>query len=268
MFRSSVRFFLVLAAFAATTSMTAIAHADYYPPTELMGPGPVIPLVNAAMIEWTPGGWRYIAGQQDSHLTVTIANGRVRYVDTGTAELRTIPKACKRQAVPHGIAATCWIPPKFTETNRMFLEVWPRLGDDFVDGSTLSAKYRFWVLADAGFDTVYGGDGDDFVNNAQDDDHAWGAAGDDWLRGGIGNDELWGGTGNDRLVSTDGNDQVHGGDGDDLVAGGTGNDTLWADAGRDVVSCSSGVDHAFLDSLDRSSECESFGKYLRSLISF
>ncbi len=267
MFRSSVRFFLVLAAFAATTSMTAIAHADYYPPTELLGDGgPVIPLKDAAMIEWTPGGWRYIAGQQDSHLTVTIANGKVRYADTGTEELRTIPTACKRQAVPMGIAATCWIPPKFTETNRMFLEVWPRLGDDYVDGSTLSAKYRFWVLADAGFDTVYGGDGDDFVNNAQDDDHAWGAAGDDWLRGGIGNDELWGGPGNDRLVSTDGNDAVHGGDGDDLVAGGTGNDSLWADAGRDVVSCSSGFDHAYVDDLDRTSECESLAGYLRAMI--
>jgi len=267
MFRSTVRFFLVLAAFAATTSMTGIAHADYYPPTELMGDGgPVTPLKNAAMIEWTPGGWRYIAGQQNSHLTVTIENGKVHYVDTGTQELRKIPPVCSRQSVPHGIAAVCPIPAKFTETNRMFLEVWPRLGDDFVDGSTLPARFRLWVLADAGFDTVYAGDGDDFVNQAQDDDVSYGFAGDDWIRGGTGNDEIYGGTGNDRLISTDGNDEIHGGDGDDMVAGGIGNDNLWADAGRDVVSCSSGIDHAYIDELDRASECESLESRLRALI--
>jgi hypothetical protein len=267
MFRSAVRFFLVLAAFAATTSMTAIAHADYYPPTEQMpDDGPVIPLVNAAMIVWTPGGWRYMAGQQDSHLTVTVANGKVHYVDTGTQELRKIPPVCSRQSVPHGIAAVCPVPAKFTETNKMFLEVWPRLGDDFVDGSTLGTKYRLWVLADAGFDTVYAGDGDDFVNQAQDDDQSWGGAGDDWIRGGTGNDTIWGGTGNDKLVSTDGNDDIHGGDGDDLVAGGIGNDNLWADAGTDVVSCSSGVDHAWVDSLDRAHDCESLESSLSALI--
>jgi Ca2+-binding RTX toxin-like protein len=99
----------------------------------------------------------------------------------------------------------------------MFLEVWPRLGHDFVDGSTLPATLRLWVLADAGNDTVYGGAGDDFVNGAHDTDRVWGGAGNDWVRGGSGNDRLYGGTGNDRLLGQDGADVVRGGAGVDRV---------------------------------------------------
>jgi serralysin len=258
MFRRSVRFLLLLAAVAATTSMTAVAYADYYPPTELLGDGgPVIPLKNAAMIVITPGGYRYIAGQQNSHLTITVADGKLLYVDTGTAELRHIPWSCSRRSVPKGISALCKVPAKYDDGNRMFLEVWPRLGDDVVDGSTLAAMFRLWVLADAGSDTVYGGDGDDFVNGAQDDDKAWGGAGNDWIRTGIGNDELWGGTGDDKLVGLDGRDKIHGGDGNDSVGGGSGNDVLWAGAGQDAVACGGGYDYAYIDESDRTSECES-----------
>lgn len=261
MFRRSVRLSLVLAAFAATTSMTAVAHAGYHPPTELTGGGgPVIPLKNAAMIVKTEGGFRYIAGQQNSHLTVSMADGKVRYVDTGTKELRDIPRACSRQSVRDGIAALCRIPAKFDD-GKMFLEVWPRLGDDFVDGSTLSARFRLWVLADAGFDTVYGGDGNDFVNGAQDNDKARGGAGNDWIRTGIGNDKLRGGTGDDKLVGVDGRDRIRGGEGNDRVGGGSGSDALWAGTGRDKVACGGGNDDAYIDGSDRASECESVARY-------
>ncbi len=258
MFRRSARLFVVLAAFAATTSVTTVAHADYYPPTELLGDGgPVIPLKNAAMIVRTVGGYRYMAGQQNSHLTITMASGKLLYVDTGTLDLREIPGSCSRQSVPVGIAALCKIPAKF-DGNKMFLEVWPRLGNDVVDGSTLSAMFRLWGLADAGSDTVYAGDGDDFVNGAQDGDQAWGGAGDDWMRTGLGNDRLWGGSGNDRLLGVYDRDVIHGGKGNDRVGGGPGDDRLFAGEGTDFVTCGTGRDTTRAQQADRiAKSCES-----------
>ncbi len=176
----TVRLVVVLTALAtATMSLTAVSHADHYhPPTELLGDGPTpIPLKNAAMIKETDGGFRYIAGQQDSHLTVTIADGKLRFEDTGTAELREIPSSCQRQRRPRGIAALCTIPAKFHDAHGWFVEIWPRLGDDYVDGSALPSTVRFWVLADAGRDTVFAGAGDDFVNGAQDTDRVCGQRG-------------------------------------------------------------------------------------------
>jgi hypothetical protein len=259
--RRFARFFLVLTACAATTiSMTSVAQA--LPPTELIGGGgPVIPLKNAAMITKTADGYRYQAGQQDSRLTITKVGNSLRYVDTGTRELREIPGSCVRESVPTGIAALCRIPARFDGENLMFLEVWPRLGDDFVDGSTLPALFRMWVLADAGNDVVRGGAGDDFVNGAQDTDKAWGGAGDDWIRGGIGNDRLRGEDGNDRLVGQDGGDRLRGGEGDDRVEGGAGRDALWADAGQDLVNCGDGADDAYVDSSDRTVTCETSSAY-------
>ena len=216
MIRRSARFLLVLTACAATTSMTPSAQA--LPPTELVGnSGAVVPLKNAAMIDRTANGYRYRAGQQNSHLTITKVGGKLLYRDTGTRELRGIPRSCSRRSVPTGIAALCTIPAAFDAGNRMFVEVWPRLGNDFVDGSTLPASLRLWVLADAGNDTVLGGAGDDFVNGAQNTDRVWGGAGNDWIRGGIGNDRLYGGAGNDRLLGQDGADLVRGGAGTDSV---------------------------------------------------
>lgn len=260
MLRRSTRFLLVAAALTAATSVTSAAQAEYRPPTALMGDGgPVIPLKNAAMIVRTEGGYRYIAGQQNSHLTVSIAQGKLRYVDTGTRELRDIPKSCSRVAASKGVAALCSIPAKF-DGREMYLEIWPRLGDDFVDGSTVPSRFKMWVLADAGFDTVRGGDGDDFVNGAQDADKVWGGAGNDWIRTGIGNDSLWGGSGDDKLVGVEGRDEIRGGDGNDRVGGGAGNDSLWGDAGRDILACGGGRDNAYVDASDRTNKCESVAR--------
>jgi hypothetical protein len=254
--RRSLRLALVLAAVVATTTLASTAHAD--PPTELMGDGgEPIPLKNAAMITKTGVGYRYQAGQQDSHLVVTQVGRRVRFVDTGTAELRRIPGSCRRERVRVGIAASCRVAARFTEADPMFLEIWPRLGNDVIDGSALPASYRLWALVDAGNDTVYGGAGDDFVNGAQNNDKAWGGAGDDWIRTGIGRDRIWGGAGDDKLAGVDGADQVHGGDGDDRVYGGSGNDRLWGDTGDDRVVCAGGTDRAWIDGADRPLACES-----------
>ena len=234
------------------------AQAEYQPPTELYGQfGVATPLKNAAMIETTPGGYRYTAGQQNSHLTVSIQGNNVVYVDTGTQELRAHPSSCSQVSVSQGIKVECAIPSGYDGANRLYLEVWPRLGDDFVDGSTLPSWTRFWVLADRGHDTVYGGAGDDFVNGAQGGDRVYGGAGDDWLRTGKGSDKIWGGDGNDKLVGVYNDDEIHGGAGNDRVGGGPGNDKLYGDEGSDTVACGGGADNAWVDSSDHMSECES-----------
>jgi hemolysin type calcium-binding protein len=259
-FPRPARLLAVLVASSLTGLLASTAQA--LPPTELLGDGSnVIPLKNAAMITRTDDGYRYRAGQQNSHLTITLVDGKILYSDTGTRELRKIPRSCKPQSAAKGIAVLCAIPAKFDETNKMFLEVWPRLGDDFVDGSSLSSRFRLWVLADAGNDTVRGGDGDDFVNGAQDTDQVWGGAGDDWIRTGPGADHVWGDAGDDRLIAGPEGDEVHGGDGDDRVDGGDAGDSLWADAGADNVVCGTGSDHAYIDASDRTSKCESVAGY-------
>lgn len=245
---------LAAATLAALPTLAAPAFADD-PPTELLGgDGPVRPLPDAALIEMTEWGYRYVAGQQDTNLTITFDDDTLRYADTGTAELRSLPKACTRVEVATGIAASCPVPPKFADG--MYLQVWPRLGDDVVDGSTLPAQFRMWVLGDAGNDVMWGGAGDDFFNGAQDADTAHGGDGDDWLRTGLANDRLWGGAGNDKLVSVDGNDRIHGDEGQDRVGGGAGRDRLWGGPGRDVVACSGGRDQAYTDPSDRVAQCE------------
>jgi hypothetical protein len=217
----------------------------------------VVPLKNAAMIVKTDRGYRYVAGQQDSHLKVTKVAGRLRFVDTGTRELRSIPKSCSKQKVRVGVSAVCKVPRSVSARQPMTIDIWPRLGDDSIDGSALSAAFKLSVLADAGRDVVRGGAGNDFVNGARDKDRVFGGGGRDWIRTGIGNDVIRGGSGSDRLVGVDGNDRVRGGGGNDRVGGGSGSDTLRAGRGSDMVACGSGSDDAFIDRSDRSSECES-----------
>ena len=256
MSRHCVRFPLALAAGVATTLVASVSHA--LPVTELLGEGgPVMPLKNAAMITKTDVGYRYQAGQQNSHLVVTQVGRRVRFADTGTSELRRLPAACRGEKVAVGVAASCRLPLRFNKNNPMFLEIWPRLGNDFVRGSTLSKTFRLWVLADAGRDTVFGGAGNDFINGAQDNDVARGGAGRDWIRTGIGKDQIWGDNGNDKLVGADGADTVRGGQGNDEVRGGAGNDQLWGNSGDDKVACGTGTDGAWLRFRDRASDCES-----------
>jgi hypothetical protein len=139
----------------------------------------------------------------------------LRYRDTGTKRLTTIPKACDRQKVSTGIAVECKIPARFADT-KMFVQVWPRLGNDYVDGRTLPARFRMWVLADAGRDVMYGGAGNDFVNGAFDGDRVYGGPGNDFLRTGTGRDKLWGGSGKDQLSCAQDYDIAYRDSGDNL----------------------------------------------------
>lgn len=260
------RLTLAVAALGAATvsgaTLSAPAQAaGSEPPKALLGDGPTpIPLKNAAMILRTEWGYRYIAGQQDTDLTVRLADGNLVYTDRGTRELRDIPGTCSRRSVDVGIQAVCAVPAKYDSPNSMFLEIWPRLGHDTVDGSSLPSTFRMWVLADAGRDVVRTGAGDDFVNGAQDGDRVWGGSGDDWIRTGIGDDSISGEGGDDKLVAVDGHDTIDGGEGNDRVGGGPGSDRLTAGGGSDVVACGGGPDSAWVDSSDRATECESVAR--------
>ena len=199
------------AALAAVTVLAAApAFADH--PRMMLGPGDahVNGIKDQALVRWSKWGYVYIAGQQDSHLTVTFdeTTNTLRYEDTGTKELVKYPDGCTPDDVSKGIAVVCTIPAEF-DTKKMFVQVWPRLGNDFVDGRTLPKRFRLWVLADAGEDVVYGGDGRDFTNGAKDADHVYGGLGNDFLRTGPGNDELWGGAGKDRLACAENQDTAY-----------------------------------------------------------
>ena len=218
----------------------------------------VIPLKNQAMITKAKGGYLFRAGQQDSHLVITRVTGGVRFADSGTARWKSLPASCHRQSVRTGIAAVCHVPGTVSRSHPMTLQLWTRLGDDYIDGRSLSAAFKLSVLADAGSDTVYGGAGNDFVNGAQNNDRVYGGAGNDWIRTGIGNDKIWGGPGNDKLVGQDGRDRLYGGDGADRLYGSNGHDVLYGDPGSDLLNCGGGADIAHRDRADRRTRsCES-----------
>ncbi|MFN8190432.1 MAG: calcium-binding protein [Nocardioidaceae bacterium] len=178
------------------------AHAQKLPPT-MLGPGDagVHDVKDKAIIRMSKFGLVYISGQQNGHLTITYNEtaNTLRYRDTGTKSFKSLAAGCKREKVTKGVSAVCKVPSRF-DHKRMFLQVWPRLGNDFTDGRTLPARFRLWVLTDAGRDITYGGAGADFVNGAKGNDLSIGGRGNDWLRGGPGADKLVGGAGHDRIA--------------------------------------------------------------------
>lgn len=216
----------------------------------------VVPLKDQAIINPVPNGYLFRAGQQDSDLTMAVVNGRLQFVDEGTAAWKWLPPECRGIEVARGVGASCVIPSFFDESNAMLIEVWPRLGHDIVDSTALSAAFDVSFLADVGQDKAYFGAGDDFFNGAQDDDTGYGGAGRDWLRTGDGNDLLDGQAGGDSLVGVNHNDTIYGGAGDDVLSGGAGDDTLHAGSGNDRNSCGTGFDIAWMLRTDKAYDCE------------
>jgi serralysin len=217
----------------------------------------VIPLKNEAIINPTAHGYLFRAGQQNTNLTISQVNGRLRFVDKGTAKWKWLPKACHRISVPQGVGASCAIKSKFTLAAPMLVEVWPRLGNDVVDSTALSARFDISFLGDKGDDTARFGAGNDFFNGAQDNDTGYGGAGNDWIRTGIGDDFIDGQAGDDYLVGVDGKDVIYGGPGDDRLYGINNDDKLYAGEGTDFLSCGNGRDTASFQSSDRAISCES-----------
>ena len=193
---------LVVALVASLAVGVTPAQADKLPPL-MLGPGDagVSDLGGQAIIRYSKFGPVYISGQHNQHLTVKWVQSRhaIRFRDTRTGSFKGgLPDRCVKERVRKGVSAVCKVPPRFNK-QRMFIQVWPRLGHDFTDGRTLPSRFRLWVLTDDGNDVVYGGAGADFVNGAMGNDRVWGGAGRDWLRGGPGGDHINGGAGKDRI---------------------------------------------------------------------
>lgn len=250
----------VLAAVSVTPSAAeaAVVYGPAAPYTTILnGQFTFVPLPDSALIDKTEYGYVYKAGKQDSHLVVTRVEGGLRFHDTGTHTFKSLPGSCTRESVAEGVAAVCSVPGTVSSGSPMLLEIWPRLGNDFVDASTLASDVDVTVLGDGGADVISTGAGNDFVNGAFDDDRVSTGAGNDWARTGDGDDTLAGEDGSDKLVGSGGNDLMSGGGGDDIVYGGVGGDELQVGTGRDLASCGDGPDTAYVDSADRTTSCES-----------
>lgn len=272
MLRRTLSILAALAVVAGAAALPGPARADDTPPlgpgtagppypyaTALMGEElgrPLVPLVDKAMITRSPHGYLYRAGQQDSRLTVTVVDGRMRFVDTGTRAFRRVARGCRTQRVRRGVAAVCRVPRWASSARPLLLEVWPRLGHDYVDVSTLPATFAVTVLGDGGHETVRLGAGPDFFNGHTGRDRVSGGAGNDWIRSGDDDDAVSGGDHDDQLVGMDGDDVLHGDAGDDRLAGMAGQDSLDGGEGRDFLLCDIGVDNVLTDLLDRLLGCE------------
>jgi hypothetical protein len=225
--------------------------------TAVVGKGTTIPLKNRAMIVRTEHGYRYQAGQQKSHLVISrTGSGALRFRDSGTQRLWKIPSGCHRQQVSPGIAGVCRVPSDISTRRPLLIEVWPRLGSDYVDAHTLPATFATSVLGDKGNDKVLFGAGPDFFNGFVGRDRVRGGGGNDWIRSGKDADRVIGASGDDQIVDSRGWDYLVGGDGRDHIWAGPGNDRVDARVGTDRVVCSSGRDRVWVRSGDSLSQCE------------
>ena len=254
-----------LTAFAVTAVPTAAAAEGSSPPggegtagppypyvTELVGQfGTPVPLKDQAMLTVTDYGYLYRAGQQNSHVTVTRTEDGLLLADTGTERFKRVSPRCEKQKVERGVAALCPVPKRVSAEKPLLLEIWPRLGHDFVDVSSLSEEFATTVLGDKGRETVRFGAGWDFFNGFTGRDRIWGGGGNDWVRSGIGPDVVHGDAGDDQLVGVEGADTFYGGDGDDRLGGGPGDDVLDGGPGADFILCDLGEDTVLGTLLDQ-----------------
>jgi serralysin len=236
----------------------------YGPPyrftTELVGQYPGVKLKDQAMLYRSKHGYLFRTGQQHSRLTITQVDGRVRFVDRGTERFKKLGQTCRRQRVRVGIAAVCRIPRDVTVRRPLLIEVWPRLGNDFTDGSTLSARFALAVLGDRGNDRTLLGAGPDFFNGYTGRDRVSGGAGNEWVRLGAGDDPVWGGAGHDLLIGMDGQDTIYGGSGEDRLNGMAHNDRIHGQAGQDLFLCGTGYDRAWGDGSEDYRQCEAIDR--------
>jgi serralysin len=218
--------------------------------------GPVEPMKDQARIDRTDYGYRYTTGQQDNRITITEVVGGIEFRDTATKEVKALPRGCTPGTVGVGVVVTCEVPGTTSAADPMLIEVHPRLGDDYIDGRTLSARFDMSVLGDAGAEWIRTGAGNDFVNGAFQRDIVRAGAGNDWIRTGSENDDVYGGSGNDWLVGAEHHDRVSGQAGDDRVGGGQGDDLLYTGLGTDLAAGDTGSDTGYIDSDDRANNVE------------
>lgn len=264
MHRTPLSALTLLAATALTAAATTPGPAAARPigpgdrPSADERPAAVQRVGRVASLKRTPDGYYYGSWGQDNRLVVTRVEGGLRFRDRRPVRWEDLARACRNVPVRRGVAAVCRVPNTVTPGNPMTIEMELRLGDDYVNTTTLGAEFEALVLADAGREEIRLGAGDDYVNGAFQRDRIWGGAGNDFIRGGEGSDLAYGEEGNDELVGLQASDELHGGDGNDIVNGGDGDDTLYGDLGADRIQCGDGSDAAENDPADvQRVRCES-----------
>ncbi|MBC6422219.1 MAG: hypothetical protein GDA38_12260 [Hormoscilla sp. SP12CHS1] len=115
-------------------------------------------------------------------------------------------------------------------------------GDDFLDGgagyghdSLFGGNGNDYLLGQSGHDSLFGGDGNDNLYGHNGEDYLSGDSGFDILHGGDQSDTLLGGEGNDKLWGGNGGDYLDGGSGNDTLIGGAGADTFVINEGRTII---------------------------------
>jgi Ca2+-binding RTX toxin-like protein len=124
-------------------------------------------------------------------------------------------------------------------------------------------KFRDYIDAGDGDDTVYGDDGNDILQGNAGADHIYGEAGNDliyggslpdFLDGGIGDDEIHGGDDADVVIGAEGNDklfgenfadEIHGNAGNDYLDGGLDADFIYGGEDQDIVVGGEGLDTTY-----------------------
>jgi Ca2+-binding RTX toxin-like protein len=101
-------------------------------------------------------------------------------------------------------------------------------------------------------DTVFGYDGDDWIEATAGNDTVYGGTGGDTIYGGLGNNELHGDEGNDFVWTDNSNDTLaglqdtlYGGAGDDTLYARYGDDTIYGGTGNDIIHGGPGADIAY-----------------------
>lgn len=118
-------------------------------------------------------------------------------------------------------------------------------GNDLIDDlghSSTGSGGDDYFAGGAGSDTLYGWTGNDSLDGGTENDFLFGEDGADYLDGWSGNDNLFGGYGMDRLLGYSGNDKLYGGADEDALYGESGNDVLVGGGGRDSLYGGGGSD--------------------------
>ena len=116
-------------------------------------------------------------------------------------------------------------------------------GKDIIDGGTGNDK----IYGNAGNDVLKAGKGNDYIDGGAGNDKIYGQYGTNKLKGGSGNDIIKGGTGTDRIYGTSGSNKLYGGTGNDFIYGGSGTDSIWGGAGSDYINAGKGNNTIYLN---------------------
>ena len=131
-----------------------------------------------------------------------------------------------------------WTNSKPWKTN---LTVKAGAGDDVINFSKSSSKYKHKIYGEAGKDVIKGGKGKDIIDGGTGNDKIYGNAGNDVLKGGKGNDYINGGAGNDKIYGQYSTNRLYGGTGKDIIYAGTGTDNIWGGKDDDIIYANKGV---------------------------